>query len=71
MESIYYVLCWHCHRRCKHCYEERFHPYVRDELEQVVAEAKANAPRIVANLPEKMIYLDRQSATADAPSLSA
>ncbi len=58
MESIYYVLCWHCHRRCKHCYEERFRPYVRDELEAVVAEAERNAPRIVANLPARLSYLD-------------
>lgn len=50
MESIYYVLCWHCHRRCKHCYEERFRPYVRDELESVVAEAKRNA------LPSWLIF---------------
>ncbi|MGM0632547.1 MAG: radical SAM protein, partial [Pseudomonadota bacterium] len=59
MESIYYVLCWHCHRRCKHCYESRFHPYVRDELEAVVSEAERNAPRIVDHLPERMTYLDR------------
>jgi len=59
MESIYYVLCWHCHRRCKHCYESRFHPYVRDELESVVSEAEDNAPRIVDHLPERMTYLDR------------
>ncbi|MEZ5491160.1 MAG: radical SAM/SPASM domain-containing protein [Gammaproteobacteria bacterium] len=58
MESIYYVLCWHCHRRCKHCYEERFRPYVRDELAAVVEEARRNAPAIVANLPEKMTYLE-------------
>lgn len=58
MESIYYVLCWHCHRRCKHCYETRFRPYVRDELESVVREAELNFPRIVANLPERMTYLE-------------
>ncbi len=63
MESIYYVLCGHCHRRCKHCYEDRFRPYVRDELESVVAEAERNAPRIIANLPETMIYLDRNKDT--------
>src|SRR5215472_16631740 len=40
MESIYYVMCFACHRRCKHCYEDRFRPYVRDELAAVVAEAK-------------------------------
>lgn len=56
MESIYYVLCWHCHRRCKHCYEERFRPYIREELESVVSEAVRNAPHIVANLPESMLY---------------
>lgn len=58
MESIYYVLCWHCHRRCKHCYEERFRPYVRDELEAVVAEAVRNAPRIIANLPQRLTYVE-------------
>lgn len=58
MESIYYVLCWHCHRRCKHCYEERFRPYIREELETVVAEAERNAPAIIANLPERLTYLD-------------
>lgn len=58
MESIYYVLCWHCHRRCKHCYEERFRPYIRDELAGVVAEAKANAPRVIANLPARLTYLE-------------
>ncbi len=57
MESIYYVLCWHCHRRCKHCYEDRFRPYIRDELDTVVSEAVNNYPRIIANLPERMTYL--------------
>lgn len=56
MESIYYVLCWHCHRRCKHCYEERFRPYIREELEAVVAEAEVNSPKIIANLPDTMRY---------------
>jgi len=66
MESIYYVLCWHCHRRCKHCYENRFHPYVREELEAVVAEAERNAPRIVANLPESMVFPDRHAPLTNA-----
>jgi hypothetical protein len=61
MESIYYVMSWACHRRCKHCYEERFRPYVRDELEGVVREAEANFPRIIANLPPRMTYLDRDA----------
>ena len=63
MESIYYVLCWHCHRRCKHCYEDRFRPYIREELAGVVAEAKANAPRVIANLPERLTY--REAATEE------
>ena len=68
MESIYYVLCWHCHRRCKHCYEDRFHPYVREDLESVVREAEINAPRIVANLPDTMQYLDRTQLDDSTPS---
>jgi MoaA/NifB/PqqE/SkfB family radical SAM enzyme len=58
MESIYYVMSWACHRRCKHCYEGRFRPYVRDELEAVVREAEANFPRIIDHLPERLIYRD-------------
>lgn len=67
MESIYYAMCWACHRKCKHCYEDRFRPYVRGELERVVAEAEANGPRIVANLPEDMTFLDLDSPDPDAP----
>ena len=55
MESIYYVLCWHCHRRCKHCYESRFRPYLRDELETVVAEAARNAPVIVGDFINSLL----------------
>ncbi|MCX7384666.1 MAG: radical SAM/SPASM domain-containing protein [Alphaproteobacteria bacterium] len=58
MESIYFVMAWACHRKCVHCYEERFRPYTRGALERVVAEAEANFPRIIANLPERMTYLD-------------
>ena len=65
MESIYYVMCWACHRRCKHCYEERFRPYVRGELAGVVAEAEANFPRIVDHLPERMTYRDRNDPAPD------
>ena len=64
MESIYYVLCWHCHRRCKHCYEDKFRPYIRDELEAVVAEAEANYSRIISNLPDSMIYLEPVASPA-------
>src|SRR5215469_4900124 len=58
MESIYYVMCFACHRRCRHCYEHRFRPYVRSELAAVVAEAKANHPRIIEHFPDRMTYLD-------------
>ena len=51
MESIYYVMCWACHRKCRHCYEERFRPYVRGELDAVVAEAKRNYPAHPGELP--------------------
>jgi hypothetical protein len=65
MESIYYVAAWACHRRCAHCYEDRFRPYVRDALEGVVREAERNMPRIVDHLPERMTYLDRGDPRPD------
>ena len=65
MESIYYVSAWACHRRCHHCYEDRFRPYARGELEKVLDEARANMPRIVDHLPERMTYLDRRDPRAD------
>ncbi|MFI5015584.1 MAG: SPASM domain-containing protein [Hyphomicrobiales bacterium] len=58
MESIYYVLSFACHRKCVHCYEDKFRPYLRDELAAVVATAKRNFPRVIANLPDHMHYLD-------------
>jgi Radical SAM superfamily/Iron-sulfur cluster-binding domain len=58
MESLYYVLCYACHRRCVHCYEDKFRPYRRQELAEVVAMARGNVPRIIANLPEAMRYID-------------
>jgi hypothetical protein len=54
MESLYWVLAWACHRRCRHCYEDRFRPYAPTALEAVVAEAEANFPRIVPNLPRRL-----------------
>jgi hypothetical protein len=65
VESIYYVVAWACHRRCDHCYEDRFRPYVRGELERVVQEAVRNMPRIVEHLPERMTYLDRGDRRPD------
>jgi hypothetical protein len=65
MESIYYVLSWLCHRRCNHCYDARFRPYVRDEKDAVVNEALASHAAIVANLPDRMTYRE----TEDGPEL--
>lgn len=58
VESIYYVLSWACHRRCKHCYDTRFRPYVREELEHVVLEGETRYQKIIANMPDSMIYED-------------
>src|SRR4029453_979117 len=65
MESLYYVMAWACHRKCRHCYEERFRPYVRGALEDVVAEAERNFPRIVDNFPERFTYIDLDDADTD------
>lgn len=65
MESIYYVMCWACHRKCRHCYEDRFRPYVRGDLEEVVREAERNFPRIVAHLPARVTYLDQSDPRPD------
>jgi hypothetical protein len=59
LESIYYVMSWLCHRRCPHCYDDRFRPYRGEELKRVLADATSNAPRIIANLPARITYLDR------------
>ena len=65
MESLYYVMAWACHRKCKHCYEDRFRPYIRGELEAVVQEAERNFPRILANLPERFTYIDLDDPRSD------
>lgn len=66
MESIYYVLCYACHRRCKHCYEERFRPYRQGpELDAVVHQAVETHPRIIDALPERMTYLDLEDPRPD------
>ena len=58
MESLYYVMTFLCHRRCAHCYEERFRPYHGAELEEVVGESRSNYARIIGNFPDRMTYLD-------------
>ena len=65
MESIYYVMAWACHRKCKHCYEDRFRPYVRGALEAVVREAEENFPRIVEHFPARMTYRDLDDPQPD------
>ena len=62
MESIYYVMTFLCHRTCRHCYESRFRPYYGDDLRNVVNEARENFPRVIANFPERMTYLDTRDA---------
>ncbi len=52
------MLAWACHRKCRHYHEDRFRPYGRGDLTAVVAEAEANVPRVVTNLPERMTYRD-------------
>lgn len=58
MQSIYWVLSWACHRKCPHCYDDRFRPYVRDGLRAVVGEGQGAWPRILAHLPERMRWTD-------------
>jgi hypothetical protein len=65
MEAIYYVLCWQCHRRCVHCYEDRFHPYYGEDLERVIAEAQASFPRVIGSFPERMTFLDTADPNSD------
>ncbi|MGY6634579.1 MAG: SPASM domain-containing protein [Alkalilacustris sp.] len=67
MESIYYVLCWACHRKCRHCYEARFRPYVRGALRAVVDEARSTFPHVIANLPEDLRFLDLAAPSEIAP----
>lgn len=58
MEAIYWVLSWACHRRCPHCYDDRFRPYVRDELARVVGERQAAHALILANFPDDFSFTD-------------
>lgn len=65
MESIYWVITWACHRKCVHCYDDRFRPYVREDLRRVISEGQAAYEKIVANLPEDYSYLDPDHLTPD------
>ena len=59
MESIYWVMSWACHRKCAHCYDDRFRPYVGDELETVISEGERAYEKIIGNLPDEMGFVDR------------
>jgi len=59
MEAIYWVLNWACHRRCTHCYDDRFRPYVRGALANVVAESQLAYPKIIENLPDDFTFLTK------------
>lgn len=58
MQSIYWVLTWACHRKCKHCYDDRFRPYIRNALTEVVGEGRAAYQAVIDNLPDELSYLD-------------
>jgi hypothetical protein len=58
VESIYFVMSWLCHRTCEHGYQERCHQYHGADLREVIRESGENAPRIIANLPDRMAYFD-------------
>jgi MoaA/NifB/PqqE/SkfB family radical SAM enzyme len=58
MQSLYWVLTWACHRKCTHCYDDRFRPYIRDSLSEVVGEGQAAYQAIIDNLPDDMRWRD-------------
>lgn len=56
MEAIYWVLTWACHRKCGHCYDDRFRPYVRGDLTRVVDEGRLAYRAIIDNLPDDFSF---------------
>jgi len=65
MQAIYWVLTWACHRKCKHCYDDRFRPYVRDALTEVVSEGQTAFQSVVDNLPDDMTWLNEKTGQRD------
>ncbi|MEL7128788.1 MAG: SPASM domain-containing protein [Pseudomonadota bacterium] len=61
MQAIYWVLTWACHRKCKHCYDDRFRPYVRDALSDVVGEGRRAYTAIIDNLPDDLTWLNTKT----------
>ncbi|HBS31825.1 MAG TPA: hypothetical protein DEA40_08790, partial [Parvularcula sp.] len=60
MESIYWVLTFACHRRCVHCYDDRFRPYLRGDFARVVEQGRAAYAKIIDNLPDDFAFRDKQ-----------
>ena len=58
LQAIYWVLTWACHRKCKHCYDDRFRPYVRDALTEVVGEGQTAFQKVIDNLPDDLSWVD-------------
>jgi hypothetical protein len=69
MEAVYWVLTWACHRKCVHCYDDRFRPYVRDDLRRVVGEGQAAYQAILGNLPDDFSYADPKDPDRRRPGL--
>ncbi len=65
MQSLYWVLTWACHRKCKHCYDDRFRPYVRDALSEVVGEGIAAYQKVIDNLPQDLAWLNRETGARE------
>ena len=65
MQSLYWVLTWACHRRCAHCYDDRFRPYVREELAGVVGEGQQNFQKIINNLPDDLTWLNGETGNRE------
>jgi hypothetical protein len=58
MEAVYWVLTWACHRKCRHCYDDRFRPYVREDMKRVVGEGERAYRAVLKNLPDDMSFRD-------------
>jgi len=56
LESLYWVINHACHRRCKHCYDDRFRPYVRNALEEKIVGSENAYKKIINNLPTELGY---------------
>ncbi len=65
MQAIYWVLTWACHRKCKHCYDDRFRPYVRDALTEVVGEGRRAYEAVISNLPDDLTWLNEKSGSRE------